>query len=107
MVTGGVILAVVVIGGLAGWIEQEMGLPVRMDIRFDSFLCVGILLLVPGIVSLYSLWKYRKLQPAMAVKTSGVSKSQNSSFIRDTVCDDADHADCFFLFYQAIGFYVE
>ena len=77
MVTGGVILAVVVIGGLAGWIEQEMGLPVRMDIRFDSFLCVGILLLVPGIVSLYSLWKYRKLQPAMAVKTSGVSKSQN------------------------------
>ena len=33
MVTGGVILAVVVIGGLAGWIEQEMGLPVRMDIR--------------------------------------------------------------------------
>ena len=77
MVTGGVILAVVVIGVLAGWIEQEMGLPVRMDIRFDSFLCVGILLLVPGIVSLYSLWKYRKLQPAMAVKTSGVSKSQN------------------------------
>ena len=41
MVTGGVILAVVVIGGLAGWIEQEMGLPVRMDIRFVCFCVLG------------------------------------------------------------------
>lgn len=79
MVVVAVLLALVLIRISVGWMENELGIPLRMNLMFDVLLCVGIIVGLPVLTSLLPFRKYCRMQPVMAMKSAGAGKGSGAT----------------------------
>ncbi len=71
-----IVVAAIGIAGLltgvcSGWIENELNIPLRINWGFDLLLCLGIILVLPALTSLWPWWKYSRIHPGMVMKSNG------------------------------------
>ncbi len=74
LVVGAVGLALVFLVCTSGWIENKLGIPLRLNLGFDLMVCGGAILLLPLFAAIGPFWKYSHIRPAMAIKGSGSGK---------------------------------
>lgn len=71
MVIASIGIAGILTGVCSGWIENELNIPLRINWGFDLLLCLGIILVLPVLTSLWPWWKYSRIQPGIVMKSNG------------------------------------